>query len=197
MIGNIGRVWPSSYRNSWPFFRTVNAFEYASMQTVRRLSFLVLIVGLTCVASMIDPWQVYVESRSEDRRHQLTVWEWPLAPDSGVKVTLRTNGDEKVLPTETGDRAPGLVEVAWSERTVAVLVCDGIADDILVGHDLKTDRPLPANQVADQLRNQLVKRYHPSTEDLKPYDSDPIKWACGNDSGRQKLSSTLVSRLLP
>jgi hypothetical protein len=146
---------------------------------------------------MIDPWQVYVDSWSKDKRHQLTVWEWPIGPDFGVKVTLRTTGEEKSLLTPSGDRIPELVEVAWTDRAVAVLVCDGIRDDILLGYDLKTDRPLPAHQVADDLRKQLVNRYHLSTEDLKPYDADPIKWGCDSESGHKRFSSTLVTHRLP
>jgi hypothetical protein len=168
------------------------------MQIVRRLLLLVSLVGLSCVASLIDPWQVYVESWSDDKLGQLIVWEWPLGVDSGVKITARTNGGvERQLLTTPGDRAPQLVEVAWTKDAVAVLVCDSIQDDILVGYDLNADRHLPENQVAGGIRKQLVDRYRLSAEDLKPYDADPVKWACSKDSSHNRFSRSLVGRTLP
>ena len=158
------------------------------MQIVRRLLLLVSLVGLSCVASLIDPWQVYVESWSDDKLGQLIVWEWPLGVDSGVKITARAKGGvERQLFTTPGDRAPQVVEVAWTQDAVAVLVCDDIQEDTLVGYDLKADRHLPENQVAGRIRKQLVDRYRLSTEDLKPYDADPIKWACSSDSSHRQV----------
>jgi hypothetical protein len=168
------------------------------MQIITRLLLLVSLVGLSCLASLIDPWEVYVESWSDDRLGQLVVWEWPLGVDSGVKITARASGGvEKQLFAATNDRTPQVVEVAWNRDTVAVLVCDAMQDDTLVGHDLKVDRPMSGDQVAGAIRKQLVDRYNLTAEDLKLYEADPIKWACRSNSSHNRFSRSLNGRVLP
>jgi hypothetical protein len=126
------------------------------------------------------------------------VWEWPVGPDSGLKITLRAAGARgKTLASPPGDHAPKLVEIAWQEDAVGVLICDGVQSNAILAYRLTDGSALPESPVITVLRKQLVSRYDLGVEDLKRYDGDPIGWACNSTRSYKRFTALLRDGVLP
>jgi hypothetical protein len=121
--------------------------------------------------------------------------------DASLSMEL-VKGDRMIsIYADRDDRVPGLTEVYWSSdsRVIGVLVCDPASQNVIMSYDSKREQPVPPASVTELIRKLLAKRYALTPETVADFKSDPIVWACSQQSdARERFRKQLdPSRHLP
>jgi hypothetical protein len=131
------------------------------------------------------PHTVFV-SESPDGRSYVRVTEAWTVSDSRIRVFLSGAGWEREV-ADKEDCSLNFGHVAWSpdSKRIAIFCNLSYCGDLKMGWDTSAGQPLPFEQVAPLLREDIANSYSVSPTDLIRYGGDPIRWATDYGNGHR------------
>lgn len=131
------------------------------------------------------PHTVLISESPDGRSYVRVVERWTFA-DFHIQVFHAGAGWERKI-ADKDDCSLKFGHVAWSpdSKRIAIFCNLSYCGDLKMGWDTAAGQPLPFEEVAPLLREDIAKSYSVSPTDLLRYGGDPIRWATDYGNGHR------------
>jgi hypothetical protein len=141
-------------------------------------------------AMQVGCWRTVLVAHPPDRKHEIRIKEWCIAPDCGIKAEVTSQFPPLKLDQVT-DGILLFAHIAWmSDSTkMSILLVNGDGRSIQTAFDTRKRRQIAFSEVEAMTSRSITDTYGLNSSDLQRYGGSAIEWAMRDDTAHRRYLS--------